>query len=467
MEKMSNLKNKLGLYLGSFISQFSMFLVLIVVVRNSTIEDIATLAIVDGVLLVLPFFLTLVSERSAVIAYYEKTDKTGLKIFATSFILVLSLTIVSLLLWAPSRWIASESVSTLGFFIIMAGAANGLYNIQIQRHIVLENYLNLTKMQIKRGVAIVLFGILFQFLDYNSVHLYPLAIFCGSFIAVSNTIFATFRGWKWKYGLIKSHIKYILRMCMVALLVLFLGYIMNNLGRLTLEINNKSLDLALLLIYLKNTLLVTVALTPVATFFKPHVLKEYTSSRSRLPSHWFQALAFAFFISIGAIAAFNFLWSIWGLVENEPDHVSFAVCIIGAVSMWLTSSIVDLYYEHSNLLNKKIVIYSVPISILTIILFLAGQHITYKEIILVVTITQFGILTLGIFIAFPIANFVKQYFLLIAAIISILTLGFLFNHLAIVLSQAIFATISIFLVLLSGAISMYFLFQYSQKSAYY
>ncbi|MEZ5757436.1 MAG: hypothetical protein R3D86_04375 [Emcibacteraceae bacterium] len=457
---MSDIKSKFGLYLGSFIAQFPSLILLLFIVRNSSVEDIAQLAIIDGIILFLPFFLTLASERSSVIAFYEKSSYSGLNLFASGVVIVIISSLSILILSILVQWVSGNlQLFWLSLMVIAACASTGLYNIQIQRNLVLENYSALTKTQFKRGIGIIICALIFINIDFNSVLIYPLSLFIGSIFAVYDSLPESLENWKVKS--LRVHIKYLYRMSRVALIVIFLSYILANIGRLSLEYYDKTQDLAILLIYIKNSLLTTVVMMPFATFLKPKILKEYKQSRKRLPASWVQILFFSTFVSVGAISFFNVLWSAWGLAEIKPDYFSFSICLAGSTALWLMSSSIDLYFDHSNLLSKKIMIYSLPIFSLIVLFLIFGSLFNYRSVIVAISVGQFSILTLGIFLAFNFSQIIKQYLFLVSVLGSILVFGKIFERLSTSYSESIyFHAASIVFTLICAINSLFYLFKY-------
>ena len=439
-----------------------MLLILLLVVRDAPVKSIALLAIVDGILLFLPFFLTMVSERAAIIAFYERSPTRGYRLFATGYIIVFSLTVLSAIIWLPIQAFINEDYIFLSFLVIIAAAGNGLFNIQLQRYIVQENFTGLATSQAKRGVVVIFVGLTLQYLDVDAAYTYPATIFFGSLVAISGSMKATLSYWEPRH--LKLQIKYLFKICYIALIILFFGFVIANAGRFFLEINSKEQDLAILLLYLKTALLTTVAMTPFATFLKPLILKEFRKTRNRIPKGWHQLIYFSFFVSVGTISSFNVLWAVWGVDELKPDYFSFAICLVGSTTMWLMSSIIELYFEQSSYIKKKIIVFGLPSAFLVLGLFLMDTSVNYEVVLAMVSISQFFILSLGLFTAFKFREFYKEYFSMLLSLGLILLIGYWMNSIAASYAGTILFNITTAgTTALCGGISLYYLFKYSHK----
>ena len=123
------------MYIGAMVSQVVLYLIYVIVVRRMIIKEIAILAIIDGIILFLPFLLTLVSERTSVISYYDKGAKFGLHLFNISKSLTIINTICVILVWLPVQWLVNKEYLILSIIIIITAASTGLFNIQFQKYL--------------------------------------------------------------------------------------------------------------------------------------------------------------------------------------------------------------------------------------------------------------------------------------------------------------------------------------------
>jgi hypothetical protein len=408
------------MYIGAMVSQVVLYLIYVIVVRRMIIKEIAILAIIDGIILFLPFLLTLVSERTSVISYYDKGAKFGLHLFNISKSLTIINTICVILVWLPVQWLVNKEYLILSIIIIITAASTGLFNIQFQKYIVLKNYKDLVKMQTYRGVAILVIAFLMMYSGFSNINVLLISIVGGNLISLKKHQY-------FRRSINKNLLGYIIKMSVVPIIMVLLGYILVNAGRVSLALNNNDYSLALLLIYIKSSLIILLAITPFSNYLKPLILEEYKKNRYSIPVYWKQLFSFGFLSSLGGIFALSILWIIWGNEHGEPNYFIFSICIGGAFSMWLLTSIVDLYYDHPKYLYKKIIIFLIPVSVYILLLIVLSSEIDYTTIIYLLSFTQFLIFSLALFMAFSFNKVYKVYFMYIMSIISIIAIGYLNN----------------------------------------
>lgn len=409
--------DKVKMNFGSFFSQGINYLVLLILIRFMTEEEIAVWSLIDGLLLFLPFGLSFVSERSSLIAFYEKGATIGKKFFKLSNTLTITITLAALLLWVPIQYHLQSQYLTLSILILISGMSTALSNIRLQKYLVLENYSEIFKMHLLRGSGIAITACIFIIFKLKTIYIIPLALMVGNFISIKKIKLGTFN--------FKSQdLLFILKMSAVPIILIFMAYLLQNTSRLLFTFYSKKNDLIIFLIYAKNATLFSFILMPFTNFLKPLILKNYKIDRQIIPNYWKQLMLFGFFICLGAISSFSFLWRLWGISISYPDHMIFSVLISGTFVSWFFSSIIELYYEHSSHIYKKLIIYSLPLSFFVLTLVIFGSRVNFSNAIIIMFITQFLIFLVSLNLAFSFKVYRKILFSIIVAIASLLFFGY-------------------------------------------
>lgn len=389
-------------YFGSLVTQLSTLILIVVVVRESSTEAVATLAIVDGILLFLPFFLSFMSERSAVSIYYEQNKRKGLEAFAlgSSIVLITSIFIAALGLTAK-LFIAESHYHQISLFLIVLFAASGsaIFNIQVQKQLVTENYKSLAIFQGARGVLLLIVAYIFSRLTDDMVVVYLLALGVSTYMASSIHLGRAIC--MWEFETFVSHIGLIIRMGKVSLVVLFFGFLLANAGRYALGASGEIGGLAKLLVYTKTYMLVLAFLVPYSNFLKPKIMKEYSIDRSVITSYWGALLAVSFFAGMAVITTLSVVLKLWGEQEAiEVQYVEFSLLLGSGVFMAVLGASVDIYFDHSVHLKNKLIIYGIPLFGLFILLLYLHPDTNFLLVAVLLFITNSSILLLALSLAF-------------------------------------------------------------------
>ena len=390
---------KICVYFGSFVSQLSTFLLLLLVVRDASIPEIAILAIVDGVLLFLPFFFSMMSERTSIAIWYEDSRDKGSEVFATGTVLVLLSSAIS----AVAVFLIGLSISMphqeAAMCAIFAASGSAIFNIQLQKELISEAYFSVVILQVVRGILVILLPFIMFPLTADVIFVYTVAIGLSCYIAAMHKILRALRGWH--FSSFGRHFTVLYRMGKVSLVVLLFGFLLANLGRYALGLSGNDEALAKLLIYTKTSMIVLSALTPLANFLKPKIMQEYSESRTIITTYWNTLILASLFSALVAITFFDRLLWLWGDNFSEGGYIEFSLLLAGSLIMWLLGAGVDIFFDHSNYLKRKLFIYGFPLTILIAVLFAWNHGLNLFFVIISVTSTQAFILLLALFRAFP------------------------------------------------------------------
>jgi hypothetical protein len=399
---MGSNSSKSLVYFGSLASQLSTLCLLVVVVREASTEAVAMLAIVDGILLFLPFFLSIMCERSAVSIFYEQNKVKGLEAFAlgSGIVLIMSLFISAIVLTAK-LFIAQDHYHYISLFLFILFSASGsaIFNIQVQKYLVTENYQSLAISQVMRGVLLLLVAYITSRLTDNMVLVYVLSLGVSSYITSSIHLVRAIHMWELKIFI--SHIGLIIRMGQVSLLVLFFGFLLANLGRYALGASGDVSGLAKLLIYTKTSMLVLSFVAPYSNFLKPKIMSEYSIDRSVITSYWTSLLAVCLFIGMAVITTLNVILKLWGEQEAlEVQYSEFSLLLGSGVLMALLGAAVDIFYDHSLYLKNKLLVYGIPLVGLFFLLLYWYPDIDFLLVVVALFITHSSILLMALSLAF-------------------------------------------------------------------
>ena len=408
----SSVKNKLLVYTGAFLSQISTLLAVMMIVRYSDIEQVAQLAVIDALLLFLPFFLSFMSERTAIIIFYQKKSLLSYNSFSSSFVFCLAILPVFLILYLLfSSLLNFKFTQGYDYLVIISSFCIAVFNISFQSYLINEDYKGLAKCQIIRGsVFLLMIGVAFYYkIDSISA---LLSAYIFSCLISSSTKILEFINCA-SFSSIRKQSFIFLKLGYIPLSVLFLGFIISNGGRLLLESYNLKEDLAILLVYSKSLLILLSVLMPLSSYFKPKILGLYSKSRLEFPPIWSYLLIFASIVSFLFLINFKYLWMAWGLEDSSFSLFTVSLMICGGIASWLTTSVVELYYEESKLAKLKVIIYLIPVAFMLFIFYFWGESLNLIGVISAMVFAEVSLLIVSIFISYRMTALVplSQYFI--------------------------------------------------------
>lgn len=442
---------KIFVYVGAFSSQAAVFYSVLMVVRNSNSNQIADFALIDAALLFLPFLISFMSERTAVVLCQDTSTGVNLEVFKSSLYFTVLLTpIVYLAYWLLADIAGFLFGTSLDYYILCAALSIAVYNITIQKILIQSRYTLLAGIQICRALVVISLMWLGVRESGDMLILFLVVHIVSNFVAFAVGFMASGRSHLTGFKL-TAHAKdwrLFATLGLIPLSVFLAGYVVGNIGRLALKSYGLTEQLAVLLIYSKILVVMLATLMPMSMYLKPRILEFFRENINTVPREWSYLLVLATAVASAFLLNFDLIWGVWGYEGMEPSNSIAAVLFSGGVAGWLTTTVVELKFERRSLLILKLVIFGVPMGMLVSFYAVMSSGITLSLVIYSGAIAECLILAFACFHSFKdkAVNALIKYLTAVVCILSVAAISdvigrYVENH-AVSISINVIATVT-------------------------